>query len=66
MNEGVKEPEFETFCDLTNREDCDKALFEVKEELDEGTEGAEGPKYETFCNPTKGPLILKAKFKVFI
>ena len=64
-NEGVEESEFEKFCDPTNQGDCDEALFEVKEELDEGTEGAEGPQYETFCDPTKGQLISKCPFGVF-
>ena len=65
QDECVEGLELETFCDPTNQEDCDETLFEVKEDLDEGTEGAEGPQYETFCNLTKGQLISKCLFRVF-
>ena len=65
QDECVEGPELEPFCDPINQEDCDEALFEVKEDLDEGTEGAEGPQYETFCDPNKGQLISKCPFGVF-
>ena len=52
IDEGAEGPEYEMFCDPTNQEDCEEALFEVKEELNEGDKGTEGPEYEMFCDPT--------------
>ena len=47
IDEHAEGPDYETFCEPTNQEDCAEELFEVKEELDKG---ADGPEYKTFCD----------------
>ena len=41
QDECVQGPELETFCDPTNQEDCDGALFDLKEEPKEYSESDE-------------------------
>ena len=41
QDECVQRPELETFCDPSNLDDCDEALFDLKEEPKEYSESDE-------------------------